>query len=128
MYGENKTLGARIEVHREINDVMKRLLGRVPDRWLFNYAHAIVESHRSGASSAMVLLRVMWHCLRGCPALESWYWPQMTRHGRMEQACISDLTCRRPKRQGAADIMRMRRQGADRMRGRVAFLPVPRDW
>ena len=43
LYAENKTLGARVKVHREINDVMRRTLGRVPDRWLFNYAHAVVE-------------------------------------------------------------------------------------
>jgi glycosyltransferase involved in cell wall biosynthesis len=44
LYADNKTLGARVKVHREINDVMARLFGAVPDRWLFNYAHAVVES------------------------------------------------------------------------------------
>jgi glycosyltransferase involved in cell wall biosynthesis len=44
LYTENKTLGARVKVHREINDMFKKLFGRVPDRWLFNYAHAVVES------------------------------------------------------------------------------------
>lgn len=44
LYAENKTLGARVNVHREINDMFKKLFGRVPDRWLFNYAHAVVES------------------------------------------------------------------------------------
>ena len=44
LYEETKTLGSRVRVHREINDMFRRLFGRVPDRWLFNYAHAVVES------------------------------------------------------------------------------------
>ena len=44
LYVDNKTLGARVEVHKEINDMFKKKFGKVPDRWLFNYAHAVVES------------------------------------------------------------------------------------
>ena len=46
MYAQNKTLGSRPAVHTEINNVLKRHLGRVPDRWLYNYAHAVTEAHR----------------------------------------------------------------------------------
>ena len=34
LYAETKTLGARVKVHREINDMFKKLFGAVPDRWL----------------------------------------------------------------------------------------------
>lgn len=44
LYADNKTLGSRVKVHREINYMFKRLFGKVPDRWLLNYAHAVVES------------------------------------------------------------------------------------
>ena len=44
LYAENKTLGARVKVHREINDMFKKRFGLVPDRWLLNYAHAVVDT------------------------------------------------------------------------------------
>jgi glycosyltransferase involved in cell wall biosynthesis len=44
LYADNKTLGSPVKVHREINDMLKKLLGKVPDRWLYNYAHVVVES------------------------------------------------------------------------------------
>jgi len=44
LYAGTKTLGARVKVHREINDMMRERLGRVPDRWLFNYGHAVVDT------------------------------------------------------------------------------------
>lgn len=43
LYPQNKTLGSRVKVHAEINDVLKKLFGKVPDRWLWNYTHAVVE-------------------------------------------------------------------------------------
>lgn len=47
LYADNKTLGARVKVHREINDMFKRLFGKVPDRWLINYAHVVLEQRYS---------------------------------------------------------------------------------
>lgn len=38
-----KTLARRVAVHSEINSMLRRRLGRVPDRWLFNYAHALAD-------------------------------------------------------------------------------------
>ena len=43
MYYENKTLGQRIAVHREINNMLRSRLGTVPDKWIYNYAHALVD-------------------------------------------------------------------------------------
>jgi glycosyltransferase involved in cell wall biosynthesis len=43
LYAGNKTLGSRVKVHAEINDVLKKKFGKVPERWLWNYAHAVVE-------------------------------------------------------------------------------------
>ncbi len=43
LYAENKTLGSRVKVHAEINDMLKRRLGRVPVRWLSNYAHVLID-------------------------------------------------------------------------------------
>lgn len=50
LYAENKTLGSRAEVHAEINSMLKRRLGRVPDRWLANYAHVVVEERHIARS------------------------------------------------------------------------------
>lgn len=49
LYKDNKTLGARVKVHKEINNMFKKMFGKVPDRWLFNYAHAVVEGKTNQA-------------------------------------------------------------------------------
>ena len=43
LYPETKTLGSRVRVHGEINSMLSSSIGRVPDRWLYNYAHAVVD-------------------------------------------------------------------------------------
>lgn len=44
MYADNKTLGARVAVHRETNDMLQNMFGFVSDRWLITYAYVYVES------------------------------------------------------------------------------------
>ena len=51
LYADTKTMGARVKVHAEINDMLRHHLGRVPDRWLSNYAHVLVEEERGIAST-----------------------------------------------------------------------------
>ncbi|MFP4307075.1 MAG: glycosyltransferase family 2 protein [Desulfococcaceae bacterium] len=43
LYAENKTLGARVAVHREMNDMLRRRLGRVPAKWILAFAHVSVN-------------------------------------------------------------------------------------
>ena len=40
LYADNKTLGSRVKVHKEINEMFKKKFGIVPDRWIYNFAHA----------------------------------------------------------------------------------------
>jgi glycosyltransferase involved in cell wall biosynthesis len=44
LYASNKTLGSRIAVHAEINDMLRRTIGEVPTRWLYNYAFAAYDA------------------------------------------------------------------------------------
>lgn len=44
LYADNKTLGARVKVHAEINDMFKQKWHQVPEKWLLNYAHVVVEA------------------------------------------------------------------------------------
>ncbi len=43
LHKETKTLGARLEVHTEINNMLKEKLGYVPMRWLRNYGSIMLE-------------------------------------------------------------------------------------
>jgi hypothetical protein len=57
MYQANKTLGARVSVHREINDMLLRTIGDVPDRWIYAYAHVVVEERGLARQSAIQKLK-----------------------------------------------------------------------
>lgn len=45
MYTENKTLSQRVPFHAEINNMLKNKFGKVPTKWLFNYAHVKVDEY-----------------------------------------------------------------------------------
>lgn len=44
LHDEAATLAKRVACHEAINDFTRRHLGKTPDRWIFNYAHAVVET------------------------------------------------------------------------------------
>lgn len=70
LYADNKTLGSRVKVHKEINDMFKQMFGLAPDKWLFNYAHVVVESKVSRSKNPrwfMVRLFVSTICA-------AWHW------------------------------------------------------
>src|SRR5262249_16702115 len=41
MYVGKKTIDGQVKAHTEILDMFRRRFGRVPDSWLFGYAHAV---------------------------------------------------------------------------------------
>jgi len=43
LQAETKTLRARVKVHAGTNAMLRSLFGRLPDRWLFDYAHAVLD-------------------------------------------------------------------------------------
>jgi glycosyltransferase involved in cell wall biosynthesis len=43
LHSATKTLGSRIQVHSENNDMLVALFGRASDAWLYAYAHALLD-------------------------------------------------------------------------------------
>lgn len=62
LYADNKTLGARVKVHAEINDMFKAKFGQVPRRWIANYAHAVVDNKvvRAQHPRRFLILLALW--------------------------------------------------------------------
>jgi glycosyltransferase involved in cell wall biosynthesis len=63
LHAGTKTLGARVQVHAETNEMLRSLLGRVPDRWLYNYAHAVLDGRgvpRESRGFAVRLAALAW--------------------------------------------------------------------
>ncbi|HTS17797.1 MAG TPA: glycosyltransferase family 2 protein [Verrucomicrobiae bacterium] len=97
LHDESFTVGSRVACHRAVNVLMRRHFGRVPDRWIFNYAHAVVETkgiQRDHALSfAIAISAVSWyaavrwnHGINGAiwKTTGSWLWGNLRRsmHGR----------------------------------------------
>jgi len=86
LYPENKTMGFRKKAHAEVNDMLRRHLSRVPDRWLFNYANVIAEQSLSAArhprlfhmitGAAVLVAAVKWN-RRVSPAMCRAVWPRL---------------------------------------------------
>jgi glycosyltransferase involved in cell wall biosynthesis len=63
MYQDNKTLRARVAVHREINDMLLRTIGDVPDQWIYAYAHVVVEERGLARQVALQNLKFIWRLI-----------------------------------------------------------------
>jgi glycosyltransferase involved in cell wall biosynthesis len=68
LHAETKTLGSRVKVHAENNRMLRAVLGRTPDRWLFNYAHAVLDERGMPRGSLRFAVEVSalawWAALR----------------------------------------------------------------
>jgi glycosyltransferase involved in cell wall biosynthesis len=63
MYAQNKTLSQRVRFHAEINGMMKEKFNQVPDAWLYNYAHAVVDARDISRGTRKFALTVAWESL-----------------------------------------------------------------
>jgi glycosyltransferase involved in cell wall biosynthesis len=81
LHADTKTLGQRLAVHVEINDMLKRTLGRVPDAWLINYAYARLQEEGTASLRGVRALALSLAASRrwngGLPGLG--YWQRVLR-------------------------------------------------
>jgi len=74
MHPATKTLRAPLQVHAEINDMLRERIGTVPDNWLSNYAHAVLDArgiprsaglaYRAGVALLTIGAAFRWNGLR----------------------------------------------------------------
>jgi glycosyltransferase involved in cell wall biosynthesis len=67
LYGDNKTMGQRVQVHVEIMDMLRRHQGFVDPAWIYGYAHAVLrgfEPRSSYVAEARFLLGLFGISLR----------------------------------------------------------------
>jgi glycosyltransferase involved in cell wall biosynthesis len=70
LHAATKTLGSRIKVHQEINDMFRKVIGKVPDRWLYNYAHTVLDE--KGIPRARKLRFALGVSVLSCYASVKW--------------------------------------------------------
>ena len=75
MYEENKTLGSRVAVHREMNDMLRSRLGMVPTKWIFAYAHAVVDQKGYDRLKPWENFKYVWRLI-GVAIMSFVYWRQ----------------------------------------------------
>lgn len=63
IYKENKTLGSRVAVHMEINDMLRTRLSMVPSKWIYAYAHAVVDQRGYNRTNSMENLKYVWRLI-----------------------------------------------------------------
>jgi len=64
LYAENKTMSAKVKVCTEINQVFIRHFGKVPDKWLTQYAFAVVtKGDPDKANNAMVKVKAAFYSI-----------------------------------------------------------------
>jgi GT2 family glycosyltransferase len=61
LHDDAATLAQRVACHVATNDITRRHLGRTPDRWLYNYAHAVTDSRglRRGRPATTLALAML---------------------------------------------------------------------
>ena len=98
-YPETKTQRARLALHAELNTMLRERLGRVPDTWLLNHAHTLVELDRAAGHPNVVpyALDVIVKCLT-----LSWRW-----NGSLSPGLVSRAL--RPVATGASRRLRQSR-------------------
>ena len=61
------TIASKIEVHTEMNNMTKQILGKTPDKWVFNYAHAVADeqsfSRQEQFTYAIIVSLVSWYAM-----------------------------------------------------------------
>jgi glycosyltransferase involved in cell wall biosynthesis len=83
-YPGSKTLGHRLQAHREILKVVQRHTGAVPPSWVYGYAHAVMERHLDRSRGLHPLLfpaglilisaKTFWQFNRRVPLAECRRW------------------------------------------------------
>jgi glycosyltransferase involved in cell wall biosynthesis len=64
MYSDNKTLGSRVAVLQEINNMLKKRFGVIHSRWIYAYSRAVVDEYCYDRTDVVENLKYIWKLLR----------------------------------------------------------------